>query len=73
MVSFEAVSLFTNIYLNKTINIIADYGFSNDNTHIPIMDKPIFMKLLCLASKGLFLYKDHPYKQINGIANKFPL
>ena len=61
LVSYDAVSLFTNIPLNKAINIIADYVFSDVNTHKPLMDKHIFVKLLHLASEGLFLYKDCLY------------
>ena len=54
LVSFDIVSLFTNIPLNKTINIITDYVYSDDNTKKPLMDKHIFVKLLRLAGKGLF-------------------
>ena len=68
LVSFDVMSLFINISLNKTINIILDYVFSDDNTHKPFMDKHIFVKLLCLASEGLFLYKDCLYKQTDGVA-----
>ena len=57
LVSFDIVSLFTNIPLNKTINIITDYVYSDDNTHKPLMDKHIFVKLLRLAGKGLFFIK----------------
>ena len=32
------------------------------------MDKHIFVKLLHLASEGLFLYKDCLYEQINDVA-----
>ena len=55
LVSFDVVSLFTNIRPNKTINIIADYVFSDDNTHKPLMDKHIFVKSLGLADKRLFV------------------
>ena len=57
LVSFNVVSFYTNIPLNKTINIIADYVFSDDNTHKPLMDKHVFVQLLRLASEGSFLYK----------------
>ena len=36
------------------------------------MDKHIFVKLLCLASQGLFLYKDCLYKQIDSVAMGSP-
>ena len=67
------MSLFTNITFNKTINIIADFVFSDDNTYQPLMEKHIFVKLLHLASKGLILNKDCLYKQIDGIAMGSPL
>ena len=68
LVSFDVVSLFTNIPLNETINIIADYVFSDENIQKPLMEKHIFVKLLRLACEGLFLYNDCLYKQIDGVA-----
>ena len=73
LVNFDVVSLFTNIPLNETINIIADYVFSGDSTHKPLMDKHIFVKLLRSVCEGLFLYKDCLYKQIDGVAMGSPL
>ena len=61
LVSFDVVSLFTNIPLNETINIIADYVFSDENIQKPLMEKHIFVKLLRLACEGLFLYNDCLY------------
>ena len=57
LVSFDVVSLFTNIPLNETINIIADYVFSDENIQKPLMEKYIFVKLLRLACEGLFSIK----------------
>ena len=37
------------------------------------MEKHIFVKLLRLACKGLFFYKDCLYKQIDGVAMGSPL
>ena len=54
LVSFDTMSLFTNIPLNETINIIADYIISDDNNHKLLMDKHIFVKLLRLGSERLF-------------------
>ena len=44
LVSFDVVSLFTNIPLNETINIniMADYVFSDENTH-KLFDEEIFL------------------------------
>ena len=41
LVSFDVQSLFTNVPLNETINIIADYIYSKDNQ---IKDNPLSMK-----------------------------
>ena len=68
LVSFDVVSLFTNIPLNETINIIADYVFSDENIQKPLMEKHIFVKLLRLACERLFFYKDCLYQQIDGVA-----
>ena len=73
LVSFDVVSLFTNILLNETINIIADYVFSDENIQKPLMKKHIFVKLLRLACEGLFFYKDFLYKQIDVVAMGSPL
>ena len=73
LVSFDVVSLFTNIPLNETINIIADYVFSDENIQKPLMEKHIFVKLLRLTCEGLFLYNDCLYKQIDGVAMGSPL
>ena len=57
LVSFDVQSLFTNVSLNETINIIADYIYSKD-THIkdnlPLMKKEVFIKLLRLANQEIF-------------------
>ena len=55
----------TDDFFYETINIIADYIFSNDNTHKPLMDKHIFVKLLCLASEGLFFF----YNPLNKVVH----
>ena len=73
LVSFDVVSLFTNIPLNETINIIADYVFSDEIIQKPLMEKHIFVKLLRLACEGLFFYKDCLYKQIDGVTMRSPL
>ena len=73
LVSFDVVSLFINIPLNETINIIADYVFSDENIQKPLMEKHIFVKLLRLACEGLFFYKNCLYKQIDGVAMGSPL
>jgi hypothetical protein len=73
MVSLDVCSLFTNVPLTETINIITDYCFSNQAKLIPPVDKKIFKKLLKLATGGLFMYNGRLYKQIDGVAMGSPL
>ena len=74
MVSFDVVSLFTNVPLTETINLIADYVYAETNDSIPPFTKDIFIKLMNLTTKGLFLYKeDVLYQQIDGVTMGSPL
>ena len=72
LVSFDVVSLFTNILLNETIELIANHVFSDKNDQKPLFEKHIFIKLLHLACQGLFLHKDNLYQQIDGVAMGSP-
>ena len=73
MVSFDVVSLFTNVPLTETVNLIADCGYAETNDSIPLFTKDIFIKLMNLATKGLFLYKEVLYQQIDGVTMRSPL
>ena len=74
MVSFDVVSLFTNVPLVETIDIIIInrlYDEHNNNS-IPI-PKDIFKKLLLLATQGIFMHNERFYKQVEGIIMGNPL
>ena len=73
VVSFDVLSLFTNIPLIETINIIADSLYDINSKKTPPFPKPAFIKLLTLASQGIFMYKDKIYKQTDGVAMGSPL
>ena len=73
VVSFDVVSLFTNIPLIETINIIANSLYDINSKKTPPFPKPAFIKLLTLASQGIFMYKDKIYKQTDGVAMGSPL
>ena len=73
LVSFDVTSLFTNVPLQETIDIVADYIFNDENPTIPDMEKDDFIKLLQLATEGMFLYRDKLYRQIDGVAMGSPL
>ena len=73
LVSFDAKSLFTNVPLSCTIDIIADYIFSPERRDQPPIKREIFIKLMHLATQGMFLYNNKSYKQIDGVAMGSPL
>ena len=72
-VSFDVCSLFTNVPLTETINIIADHIYSENAQITPSFDKSTFINLLEIATAGMFIYKDQLYKQVDGVAMGNPL
>ena len=73
MASFDVMSLFTNIPLDKTIKIIADQLFSNSN-NFECFSRDEFVKLLNLAIKNChFIFNGKCYDQIDGVAMGSPL
>ena len=73
MASFDVTSLFTNVPLEETIDIIINTLFS-DNDYIQGLDSVNFRKLLNFATKDiLFYFGGKIYKQIEGVAMGSPL
>ena len=72
LVSFDVKSLFTNVPLSQTIDIIANYIFSSDRNDHPPITKEVFVKLMHLATECMFLFKDELYKQVDGIGMGSP-
>ena len=74
MASFDVNSLFTNIPLEETIDIImSDIETSPDGAVCGI-ERTEFKKLLSLATtESMFLFNDKYYKQIDGVAMGSPL
>ena len=72
-VSFDVESLFTNIPLKETIGMIAADLYSSNSVATPPVDKKIFIKLMKLATEGMFLYRNRLYQQIDGVAMGSPL
>ena len=67
MASFDVVSLFTNIPLKETTDIILN---NVDNDHLKTfgLEKPHLSKLLNLATcESIFTFKDGVYNQIDGV------
>ena len=73
IVSFDVVSLYTNIPLTETINLVVDRVYSERSTRVPPVPKHIFKKLLNIATGGMFMYKDKLFKQVDGVAMGSPL
>ena len=55
LVSFDVISLFTNIPLKETIDMVCDYVYRSDSK--PPFPKETFKRLLEIATGGYFLYK----------------
>ena len=73
MVSFDVVSLFTNIPLKESIDLAADYVYNNSTNPIPPFDKNTFKRLLGFATSGIFTFNGNYYKQTDGVIMGSPL
>ena len=71
MVSFDVVSLFTNVPLIYTINLISDYIYSSDSP--PPFSKTVFKNMMKTATQGYFLFDNILYQQIDGVIMGSPL
>ena len=72
MVSFDAVSLFTNVPLAETIELIMDRMYDDDNCNAVPVNKVVFRKLMFMATQGLFMYDNKLYKQVDGVTMGSP-
>ena len=74
MVSFDVKSLFTNVPLVETINIILNKLFTQDNETVSGFDRSTFKDLLELAVLDTnFIFDNKLYHQIDGMAMGSPL
>ena len=76
MISFDVSSLFTNISLDETVNIILDSLFSEINTITSngcSFTRAHFKKLLEIAVKDNCIFNNQLYEQIDGVAMGSPL
>ena len=73
MASLDITSLFTNIHLDKTINICSNDSFDKKQC-VSNLDRASFEKLLRLATKESFFIFDKTFcKQLDGAAIGSPL
>ena len=74
LVSYDVSSLFTNVPLQETIDIIIEKIYSNQQKiDPPPIKKEHFKELMTFATQGLFLHKNKLYQQIDGVAMGSPL
>ena len=67
MASFDVCSLFTNIPVKETCDIILDKLFPNFDSKFENFDKTSFKKVLDICTKdNIFLFNGKMYKQIEG-------
>jgi len=77
LVSYDVTSLFTNVPLDETIQILADKAFTDDwfnKTHELNPSRDQLIELLNAATKNqLFQFKGNLYEQTDGVAMGSPL
>ena len=77
MVSYDVSSLFTNVPLDETIDILARKAFENNwlnDTYDLNLAKSDLVDLLHVATKGqLFQFDGALYEQTDGVAMGLPL
>ena len=73
MVSYDVVSLFTNVPLLETIDIVIKYVYGGNSITTPPFGKDVFRKMLLLCSQSYSMYNDDLYQQINGVSMGGPL
>ena len=73
MVSFDVVSLFTNVPLSETTELIADRIYTEDNPNAAPFNRDIFKKLMFLATQGIFMFNNRLYEQIDEVTMGSPL
>ena len=65
-ISFDVVSLFTNVPLDFTINLIANELYCKPNHMKPPMPKLSFVELLRCATGGIFSYQTNLCNKLTG-------
>ena len=73
MASFDVESLFTNVPLQETTNIIVD-GMSDEKLEQAGLNKTVFSDMLKIAtSDSIFTFQNQLFSQIDGVAMGSPL
>ena len=68
LVSFDVVSLFTNIPLDETISICADFLYRGPSTASLPFPEDVFIELMSIATKSVsFSFNETMFRQIEGV------
>ena len=74
MCSYDIVSLFTNIPIDETINIVLDTLYRDEQISPPPHPENLLRKLLIKATTEVeFSFNNVMFKQIDGVAMGSPL
>ena len=74
LVSFDIVSLFTNIPLDETVSICADFLYRGPSTIALPFPEEVFIELMEIATKSVsFSFNEILYCQIEGVSKGSPL
>ena len=74
LVSFDIVSLFTNISLDETIAICVHFLYCGPSTSVLPFPEDVFIELMEIATKSVsFTFNEIMYHQIDGISVGSPL
>ena len=68
LVSFDVVSLFTNVPLERTVQIILDRVFKQNLTSTTLSKRPPKKLILDSCTKTAFLFNDTIFEQRNGVS-----
>ena len=73
LVSYDVKSLYTNVPLKETVDVVTEYVYSEDSVCKPPIPRKTFRTLLLLVTQGNFIFNGEFYRQIDGLAMGGPL
>ena len=74
LVSFDVISLFTNIPLDETISICADFLYRGPSIASLPFPETVFIELIGIATKSVsFSFNETIFRQIEGVSMGSPL
>ena len=75
LVSFDVLSLFTNVLLEETIQLInkSIHDSKHQDVKKQIIPRGIVIKILRMATQGMFMHKNKLYQQYDGVSMESPL